>query len=337
MPDYSIYVLDEADVFLTGGVGLDGVTQGDGSHLVGETLTINANNWRPIEISDTGDNNFEDNDGNQTLNGDQTIDGTLYSDGTVVEAEYSFVVEDPDGNQYTLVGFNVRDSSPPFATIEGLAFIGTFPPVGVPLTIQSAAEGPDFPAPDYAVPPCFVAGTLIETDRGDIPVEALQPGDQIHTQHDGYQTLRWVGSTRVPAKGHLAPIVFDAGSIGNRRVLRVSPQHRFVCANASVALMIGEDAVLVAAKHFVGMPGVRVAEGGVVDYFHLLFDDHQIIFAEGVATESFYPGDAGVNGFDAPVRAELLALFPELQQTYGQTALPVLKAYEACAVLNLNT
>ncbi|NSX56462.1 Hint domain-containing protein [Sulfitobacter sp. 1151] len=228
MADYSIYVLDEADISLTGGAILDGVIQGNGSHLVGEFLTLNNNGWNQINISDGAgsDEDFADNDGSQRLDGGQTIDGTLYADGTRVEAEYSFIVEDPDGNQYTVVAFNVVDSSPPYATIEGLAFIGDvggFLPVGVPLEVISAAEGPSFPAPDFATPPCFVRGTRIRTKTGYKRVETLSVGDEVLTQSQEFQKVMWIGSVKRRAHGHMAPVLFRKGSIGNTRDLRVSP------------------------------------------------------------------------------------------------------------------
>ena len=129
MADYSVWILEESNISVTGGLSLDGITQGDGSHLDGEFITLNSNAWLETLIRDGGsDTNFDDNDGNQRLDGAQTIDGTTYSDGTRVEAEYFIEVRDPDGNTYEMVSFNVNNSSPSYATVEGLAFVG--PPQG---------------------------------------------------------------------------------------------------------------------------------------------------------------------------------------------------------------
>ena len=51
-------------------------------------------------------------------------------------------------------------------------------------------------------------------------------------------------------------------------------------------------------------------------YFHFLCDQHEIVFAEGAATESFHPGRE-IMGADTALRAELLALFPDLGLTGG--------------------
>ena len=135
---YDIYVLDETDLTVTGGQ-LDGVTQGDGSHLNGLQITLNTNAWQAITINDN-DANFQDNDGSQTLASGLTIDGNTYAAGAIVEAEYSFEVTDGT-NTWTAVAFNVRGGpGPSYGSIEGIAFVegpGGFPPVGVPLTVTA--------------------------------------------------------------------------------------------------------------------------------------------------------------------------------------------------------
>ena len=83
----------ESDISLSGGAVLDGVTQGDGSHLVGEFLTINTTTTTEFFVTEN-DTDFDDNDGDQLLNGTQSFDGTTYADGTRIEAEYQFVVQD---------------------------------------------------------------------------------------------------------------------------------------------------------------------------------------------------------------------------------------------------
>ncbi|MBL4556858.1 MAG: Hint domain-containing protein [Rhodobacteraceae bacterium] len=45
------------------------------------------------------------------------------------------------------------------------------------------------------MPVCFVAGTLIATPAGAVPVEGLRPGDLVETWDQGAQPVRWVTST----------------------------------------------------------------------------------------------------------------------------------------------
>lgn len=104
-------------------MSLDGITRGDGSHLMGQTITLKSSDWQQVAIKD-GDTDFDDNDHNQRLDGPQTIDGTTYGRNTRVEAEYRLTVEDSDGNTYEVLAFNVDNSSPAYGTVEGRAFVG---------------------------------------------------------------------------------------------------------------------------------------------------------------------------------------------------------------------
>lgn len=49
-------------------------------------------------------------------------------------------------------------------------------------------------------------------------------------------------------------------------------------------------------------------------YIHLIFDQHQLIYAEGAPSESFYPGPLALKALDRPVLDELLLLFPTLKK-----------------------
>lgn len=329
---YDIYVLDESDITISGGEQLDGVNQGDGSHLEGLTITLNTNEWYAVSVSDN-DTEFDDNDGNQTLDGAQTIDGVLYVDGTRVEAEYGLTLTD-GVNTWTVVGFNVNNSSPAFGTIEGLAFIGGpggFPPVGVPLTVSGSFEGPAFESTEYAVPICFVAGTMIETRTGKKRVEDLRAGDLVSTLNNGPQVVRWVSQTTHPAIGELAPIRFEKGAIGNKRPLQVSPQHRMAVTDWQAELWFRNDGVLVPAKSFVNGISITQVFGGMVTYCHFMCDQHELVMSEGVVSESYHPGQMGVNNMTCETREELYALFPRLERdfgVYGPSALPDVRGPE---------
>lgn len=181
--------------------------------------------------------------------------------------------------------------------------------------------------------PCFVAGTLIRTPEGERAVEDLRPGDLVETQDDGPQPLRWIGKRRVEARGALAPIRIKAGTFGNHRSLMVSPQHRVLVRDVLAELLFGEREVLVAAKDLVNDRSVRAVEGGTVEYVHLLFDDHQIVFSEGLATESFLPGPQTTRLFERPIVEEICAIFPEIDPEsgagYGPAARRTLIGHEA--------
>lgn len=183
---------------------------------------------------------------------------------------------------------------------------------------------------------CFTRGTLIATERGQVPVERLAVGDRVVTVDHGPQPLRWVGSRRVAALGRLAPIHFEAGSIGNLRALGVSPQHRMMMRGPRVELFFGEAEVLVPARFLQNGRTIRRVEGGLVEYWHLLFDAHEIVLAEGVPAESLYLGAEGVAALSEASQQEIHAVFPHLRDARGVTTFPparrVLQGWEAAVL-----
>ncbi|MFN3259956.1 MAG: Hint domain-containing protein [Pikeienuella sp.] len=181
---------------------------------------------------------------------------------------------------------------------------------------------------------CFTAGTMIRTPGGERPVESLRPGDLVETLDNGPQPVRWAGRRLVPATGRFAPVRIRAGAFGARRDLVVSQQHRMLVSGPRAELMFGEPEALAAAKHLVDGGSVTLEEGGVVEYVHILFDRHEIVFAEGAAAESLHPGAAALAGIGAEGREEIFALFPELRDhpaAAGPAARTILKAFEARA------
>ena len=181
--------------------------------------------------------------------------------------------------------------------------------------------------------PCFVAGTMIATPDGERPAETLVAGDLILTQDDGPQPLRWIGTREVEATGDFAPIHIRANTFGRHRDLLVSPLHRVLIRDNLAELLFGEAEVLVAARDLVNDRSVRRRAGGEVTYVHLLFDRHQVVFSEGLETESFLPGPQTTKSFEREVVDEICAIFPEIDPEtghgYSPAARRTLKRYEA--------
>lgn len=181
--------------------------------------------------------------------------------------------------------------------------------------------------------PCFVAGTLISTPDGDVPVERLSEGDLVLTQDDGPQPLRWVGTRTVAAHDQYAPILIRAGTFGQHDDVMVSPLHRVLIRDSLAELLFGDREVLVAAKDLVNDRSVTRREGGNVTYVHLMFDRHQVVFSGGLATESFLPGPQTTKSFEREIVEEICSIFPELDpetgKGYGPAARRTLRGYEA--------
>lgn len=182
---------------------------------------------------------------------------------------------------------------------------------------------------------CFAAGTRLQTPEGAQSIETLKIGDLVMTLDHGPQPIRWIGRTETVGQGSHAPIRIAPGALGNSAPLRVSPQHRMLVASGAAELQFGEAEVLVAAKHMVGQAGITQELCGPVGYVHILFDRHELVMAEGIWAESFFPGDMLDQGNPA-ARNEILALFPDLAlpgSTQFQAARRVLKSAEAAALL----
>ena len=155
-----------------------------------------------------------------------------------------------------------------------------------PPTAQAALGGPV----------CFVRGTRILTDIGEVPVEDLAPGMCAVTLGGASRLVVWVGSRSIDLRRHgtpqsATPIRIRRGAIANgvpSRDLLVSPDH---------ALFLGQ--ALIPARALVnGATVVPDASFQRVDYFHVLLHDHAILLAESAPAESFADtgGRAGFSG-----------------------------------------
>ncbi len=180
---------------------------------------------------------------------------------------------------------------------------------------------------------CFTPGTLISTVHGPRLVEDLRPGDLIVTRDNGPQPLRWIGQKTVAATGVNAPIRLHQSLLqGATAPLLVSPQHRMLWTGSRAQMLFGDNEVLVAAHHLLSNPGAQRIEGGDVTYMHLMLDQHEVIYANGAPTESFFPGDAALSALTGQSRDEMFSIFPELRShhgAFGETARLCLRAHEA--------
>jgi antigen 43 len=144
--------------------------------------------------------------------------------------------------------------------------------------------------------PCYVAGTRILTAHGEIEVERLTKGDKVITLVDGKhveQPVTWLGARRLNLKTHprpntVMPIRITRDAFGDDlpcRDLLVSPDH---------AIFV--EGVLICARQLVnGTTIQQVTEWTAVDYYHVQFDKHAVILAEGLPAESYL--DTGNLGF----------------------------------------
>jgi hypothetical protein len=168
---------------------------------------------------------------------------------------------------------------------------------------------------------CFTPGTRIATPEGLRLIEDLRQGDRVLTRDNGPQPVLWRGhrrmtGARLHAMPHLRPIRFRSGALGPARPdpdLLVSPQHRMLLRGPAAQALFNVDEVLVAAEHLVNDQTITVDRMlREVTYVHVLLDHHNVIWANGMETESFHPANAALDALDPVQREGLLGHFPQL-------------------------
>ncbi len=157
--------------------------------------------------------------------------------------------------------------------------------------------------------PCLCAGTRIRTDHSDAAVESLRIGDSVMTFSGELRPIKWIGRRSyrqpLPEGDDIVPILIRRDALGDGlpvRDLFVSPRH---------AILI--DNMLVPAGLLVnGVSIVRASNVQLIEYFHIELQEHDVIFAEGVPTETFLDRDSRSMFQNAD---EYLALYPDDDQT----------------------
>lgn len=281
------------DDSLTGGAGDDRFIVGTGN----DTITdFNAGTSGTISDGDATNNDFVDLSGHydnlSELYADQADDGILNqsnaTDGKGRAVDYS------DNTQFGSGGLTVTGAS---------------------------ADNSSFTQENTAVV-CFTEGTWISTSHGEVPVERICAGDRVLTLDHGIQRVAWIAHTDVPnhliAKHEsLRPVVLQPELTGGDRPLLVSAQHCILLQDP-----LGRQR-LVKARHLARIKGgmARVANGRRnVRYFHILLGQHEIIKANGVWCESFYPGAMAVNALGGRDRQSLWSVLPDLRSTCVEEA-----------------
>jgi hypothetical protein len=230
-----------------------------------------------------------------------------------------------------------------------LMFLDRVPPEGVDLWVTHVTEHvPRANRSGDSAPQviCFTPETMISTPDGKRAVADLQEGDLIQTKDDGPQPVRWVGTKRISgarllAMPELRPVRIRGGAVGidvPDEDLIVSPQHRLLLQGNMARDLFHEDEVLVAAKDLVNDHSIiRDGHRGHLTYVHILLDKHQVVFANGLATESFHPATMPIEAV-APYQQEaLLARLPDVRadgSNFGPFARRMLTSAEAAILLH---
>ncbi len=187
--------------------------------------------------------------------------------------------------------------------------VATAPLTGTVLTVQAT---------------CFCRGTLILTDAGEVPVEALRIGDLVITRSGNNRPIRWIGRRAysdifAAGKPGILPVRIAAGALAEevpRRDLLVSPQHA----------MLIDDLLVPAGLLVNGHTIVQVENVHGLEYYHVELDSHDVILAEGAPSESFVDDDSRAM-FDNI--AEYYARYPDAVAEPAQYCAPRVEDGEA--------
>lgn len=271
-----------------------------------------------IDISDN-DGVLDEVDNNQTIANDVALNADTYTAGTSIHSAYD-LIDSGSGLQVTSV--HLGGNGYQQGAVDGVVATEPFSPGQTySFDIERTSHKKDNQYDDFVA--CFVEGTEIQTEVGRVRVEDLKPGDQVVTLDGTNQEIRLVlkralMATNLDLNPKLRPIQITAGALGRglpAQDLFVSPQHRQLVSGPLCQRMFGASEVLVAARKLTALPGIFVDERAeAVTYYHIVFDEHQVIFAEGAPSESFYFGSQAIKGMTDEARAELFELFPDLNQ-----------------------
>lgn len=265
-----------------------------------------------------------------------SIEALPVPEGPVLDAGFAVT----DGlRRYTATLIKVAGGKPPL-----VMFLDQMPPTGVDLWVTHVTDNVVHAnRTGDAVPSviCFTPETRIATPEGPRLVRDLQEDDFILTKDDGPQRVRWVGKRRMSgarfvAMPELRPIRIRVGALGldvPDDDLLVSPRHRLLIKGAVAQTLFNTSEVLIMARDLINDHSIMVDRNvREVTYVHLLLDRHQIVFANGLETETFHPASMPLHDILPDQRSSLIDRVPGLEIdacVYGAFARRALTTSEA--------
>jgi hypothetical protein len=135
-------------------------------------------------------------------------------------------------------------------------------------------------------PICFLRGTRVRTPKGEPRVEDVAIGELIQTLR-GPLPIKWIGRQlfkKLSESWHksVLPVRISRGALADgipHADLYLSPGHRIYLDSVliEVRLLINGRSIVQAMPH----------NRNEIEYFHIELEDHEVIFAEGAAAETF--------------------------------------------------
>ncbi|AOX20463.1 Hint domain-containing protein [Kozakia baliensis] len=177
---------------------------------------------------------------------------------------------------------------------------------------------------------CFLPGVMIETPNGDVAVEALKIGDGVTTYENGQRHERpivWIGKRNVTVRtelfddeaGYPVRVLKDALAPGlPHKDLLITSEHCVVFDEKFIPIrMLVNDKSIFYDR--------SIAQ---YTYYHIETDEHAIIRADGVLSESYLDTGNRASFRDAASHSNIVQLFaqPKSWQTDAAATLTVERA-----------
>jgi hypothetical protein len=294
---------------------LEGTVTGTGTIAFQALRAIGGTNTLEIAGAAVNPVAFADCHGDLVLDSPTLFSGPI-SGLTVGSEPLGYSITQYFSDAITLVGIDIN-------AVTGLSYTGTT--TAGTLTLETSGgnialhfvgdyDTSDFvlaagPQPLSTLPPsvvisevlpCFLEGTRLMTDRGEVAVEHLAVGDRVRTPVSGGSApVGWIGHRRVNCRRHpkprdVWPVRITAGAFGAnqpRRDLWLSPDH---------AVFFG--GVLIPIRYLINGATIVQEQRDAVTYWHVELARHDVLLAEGLPAESYLDtGNRGafVNGAPA--------------------------------------
>ena len=131
---------------------------------------------------------------------------------------------------------------------------------------------------------CYARGTHILTERGEIAIQSLGVGDLVITASGHRRPVRWIGHrgldiSRHPDPAAVRPVRVAPGAFGEsapHRDLWLSPGHN-----------VASEGALMPISCLINGRSIAQFERRHVEYWHVELDEHDVILAEGLGSESY--------------------------------------------------
>jgi len=233
--------------------------------------------------------------------------------GSTVEVEFTLIAV-PQGGGPSIELLFV--SAGPGENMGELSMVVSTAPL-TPGVVYNIYYSHDGGGASYSNIVCFARGTLIRTPDGDMPVEALRIGDLVETAENGARPIVWMSQRALlfPAR-QLQPVRIPAGAMGPACPFRdtyLSPLHCVVLRHPVCELLFDTPTVMSSAQNLVeGGLAEQHGDTRIVEYYHFMLPAHEGVLANGMETESFFPGPVARRGLDAGALTRLCALYPSL-------------------------